>query len=77
MVWMSFSHSNFRKGTLSVMTERKTESKHMIFSKHTITKPAPLDCPLPAPDAKRQPEVQDLDDFIFRWETQAPTVSDR
>ena len=59
------------------MTERKTESKHMIFSKHTITKPAPLGQPLPAPASEPRPEVQDLDDFIFRWETQAPTVSDR
>jgi hypothetical protein len=59
------------------MTERKTESKHMIFSKHTITRPTPLVQPLPAPDVERWPEVQDLDDFIFRWEAQAPTVSDR
>ncbi len=37
----------------------------------------PLCQPLPSAPAERWPEVQDLDDFIFRWETQAPTVSDR
>lgn len=37
----------------------------------------PLCQPLPSAPAERWPEVQDLDDFIFRWEAQAPTVSDR
>ena len=37
----------------------------------------PLCQTLPAVPDERRPEVQDLDDFIFRWETQAPTVSDR
>lgn len=37
----------------------------------------PLCRSLPTAPDERRTEVQDLDDFIFRWETQAPTVSNR
>lgn len=49
--------------------ERKTD--------RALIQAEPLCQPLPSAPGERRPEVQDVDDFIFRWEAQAPTVSDR
>lgn len=59
------------------MCHRTTDLEHEDKRSAELLRAEPLCQPLPAAPAERWPEVQDLDDFIFRWETQGPPVSDR
>lgn len=59
------------------MCHRTTNLEHEDNRNAELLQAEPLCQPLPAAPAEWWPEMQDLDDFIFHWETQAPSVSDR
>ena len=74
MVWMSIFHQKGEEISMCYTSNNTTNERKPIA---TLVQAEPLCRSLPAAPDERRTEVQDLDDFIFRWETQAPTVSNR
>lgn len=74
MVWMSVFHQKGEEISMCYTSSNTTDERK---TNTALIQAEPLCQPLPSAPNERRPEVQDLDDFIFRWETQAPTVSDR
>ena len=77
MVWMSIFHQFHQKGeeiSMCYTSNNTTNERKPIAA---LVQAEPLCRSLPAAPDERRTEVQDLDDCLFRWETQAPTVSNR
>ena len=74
MVWMSIFHQKGEEISMCYTSNNTTNERKPIAA---LVQAEPLCRSLPAAPDERRTEVQDLDDFIFRWEAQAPTVSNR
>lgn len=74
MVWMSIFHQKGEEISMCYTSNNTTNERKPIAA---LGQAEPLCRSLPAAPDERRTEVQDLDDFIFRWEAQAPTVSNR
>lgn len=74
MVWMSIFHQKGEEISMCYTSNNTTNERKTIAA---LVQAEPLCRSLPAAPDERRTEVQDLDDFIFRWEAQAPTVSNR
>ena len=74
MVWMSIFYQKGEEISMCYTSNNTTNERKTIAA---LVQAEPLCRPLPAAPDERRTELQDLDDFIFRWEAQAPTVSNR